>query len=164
MGNPHDNRMGARSRATSFAGPYTREDGFVGYNEICEELNLEDSPWTVEWDEEIEAPYMHNGLKWVSFDNDKSIRKKTEYAYMQGLAGVMVWSIDTDAFTGDACRGPDFPLLRTINNALYKSEAGLIPRSHLGSTGTLSHPVSSLPLLIILSITAAAITVPKVLF
>ena len=43
---------------------------------------MEDSPWTVEWDEEIEAPYMHNGLKWVSFDNDKSIRKKTEYAYM----------------------------------------------------------------------------------
>ena len=34
--NPHDSRMGARSRSTSFAGPYTREDGFLGYNEICE--------------------------------------------------------------------------------------------------------------------------------
>jgi hypothetical protein len=39
----------------------------------------------------------------------------------------MVWSIDTDDFTGNACGGPDFPLLRTINNALYKSEAGLVP-------------------------------------
>jgi len=39
----------------------------------------------------------------------------------------MVWSIDTDDFTGRACGGPDFPLLRTINNALYKSEAGLVP-------------------------------------
>ena len=34
--NPHDSRMGARARSTSFAGPYTREDGFLGYNEICE--------------------------------------------------------------------------------------------------------------------------------
>ena len=39
----------------------------------------------------------------------------------------MVWSIDTDDFTGRACGGPDFPLLRTINNALYRSEAGLVP-------------------------------------
>merc|ERR1712088_664882 len=47
--NPHDSRMGARARSTSFAGPYTREDGFLGYNEICEELTLEDTPWKVVW-------------------------------------------------------------------------------------------------------------------
>lgn len=32
--------MGARSRSTSFAGPYTREDGFLGYNEICEVIRV----------------------------------------------------------------------------------------------------------------------------
>ena len=32
--------MGARSRSTSFAGPYTREDGFLGYNEICEVIRI----------------------------------------------------------------------------------------------------------------------------
>ena len=40
MENPHDSRMGARARSTSFAGPYTREDGFLGYNEICEVILL----------------------------------------------------------------------------------------------------------------------------
>lgn len=165
--NPHDSRMGARSRESSFSGPYTREDGFLGYNEVCEELSLEDTPWSVVWDKDIMAPYMHNNLKWVSFDNEKSIRKKSEYAYGQGLAGVMVWSIDTDDFTGNACGGPDFPLLRTINNALYRSEAGLVPGfdnegKHKEGSGSLSTKSSFM--LIIFSITIAAITVSKVLF
>ena len=41
----------------------------------------------------------------------KSIEAKVEYAYDQGLAGVMAWSIDTDDFLGD-CNGPTYPLLR----------------------------------------------------
>ena len=40
-------------------GPYTREDGFMGYNEICiERLDLE-SPWTTVWEENHLAPYMY---------------------------------------------------------------------------------------------------------
>ena len=70
------------------------------------------------------APYMYKDTKWVSFDNVESIKYKTQFAYDQGLAGVMVWSIDTDDFKG-LCGGPRYPLLRTINNALYESEQGL---------------------------------------
>ena len=73
---------------------------------------------------------MHKGTKWVSYDNIESIRLKSQFAYDQGLAGVMVWSIDTDDFRGK-CGGPTFPLLRTINYALYESEAGL--RASAGS-------------------------------
>lgn len=42
-----------------FQGPYTREDGFLGYNEICVK-QLEDNvpSWNVQWDEEHEAPFM----------------------------------------------------------------------------------------------------------
>lgn len=70
------------------------------------------------------APYMYKDTKWVSYDNVESIKIKTQFAYDQGLAGVMVWSIDTDDFKG-LCGGPRYPLLRTINNALYESEQGL---------------------------------------
>ena len=48
-----------------FQGPYTREDGFMGYNEIClEALEAElegegAEPWTKVWEEEHKAPYMY---------------------------------------------------------------------------------------------------------
>lgn len=122
--NPHDNGMGAKTRSTSFQGPYTREDGFLGYNEICEEQMEQDNPWTTMWEESHQAPYMFKDLKWVSFDNESSIRLKTQFAHDHGLAGVMAWSIDTDDFKG-TCGGPRFPLLRTINYALYERTQGL---------------------------------------
>ena len=55
--------------------------------------------------------YCCRGDRWLSFDNVRSIRVKSEYAFDQGLAGVMTWSIDTDDFLG-VCNGPKFPLLR----------------------------------------------------
>jgi hypothetical protein len=71
---------------------------------------------------------MTKGVKWVSYDDEVSIRKKSQFAYDQGLAGVMTWSIDTDDFTG-ACSGHRFPLLRAINNALYMRSQGIADKS-----------------------------------
>ena len=81
----------------------------------------------------------------------------------------MVWSIDTDDFTGSACGGPDFPLLRTINNALYRSEAGLVPGlTTPGARGTESLSTNSTTpsvVLMMLSISATiAIAIQKSLF
>ena len=67
---------------------------------------------------------MYKQTKWVSYDNEESIWEKVHFAYDHGLAGVMTWSIDTDDFRG-VCGGPHFPLLRTINHALYQAEQGL---------------------------------------
>jgi len=122
---PDSNEMGAASKETSFQGPFTREDGFQGYNEIClERQSDEEFPWTTVWEEHHMAPYMYKGDRWVSYDNEKSLRLKVEFAYDLGMAGVMTWSIDTDDFRG-SCGGAKFPLLRTLNNALYRREQGL---------------------------------------
>jgi len=124
---PAINNIGAPAKDTSFQGPYTREDGFLGYNEICEKQIQDAGPgpgWRVQWEEQYSAPFMFRDDMWLSYDNERSIQAKTEYAYDQGLAGVMTWSIDTDDFLG-VCNGPKFPLLRTINHALYMKQAGL---------------------------------------
>ena len=121
--NPHDARMGARATKTGFSGPYTKENGFLGYNEICEMLNgqSDGKTWTVEWDESCQAPFMHSGIQWVGYDDKDSIKKKVEFAMDEEMAGIMVWSVDTDDFLGKC--GPRFPLLTAINEALVHSES-----------------------------------------
>ena len=84
-------QMNADAADTSFSGQYTREDGFMGYHEICEELHVPGSRWTVDIDPFQLSPYMWNGRQWISYDDEKSLRRKSEYAYDFDLAGVMIW-------------------------------------------------------------------------
>ena len=107
--------------------------------------------WTVEWEDHHKAPYMHKGVKWVSYDDQESIRIKSYFAYQQGLAGVMTWSIDTDDFRGK-CGGPTYPLLRTINNALYEKENGY----HSAASTRAGSPMVSLQILTTLLFLRAA--------
>ena len=123
LSNPSNNRMGAPAKSSSFAGPFTREQGFLGYNEICQELNSDGSKWTVVWEKCHQAPYMFKNDRWVSFDNERSVRLKANFAFKKNLGGVMVWSIETDDF-GGLCNGVKFPLLRTLNSALSMSTKG----------------------------------------
>ena len=90
--------------------------------------------WILEWESSYMAPYMHKDLKWVSYDDPESIKIKADYAFKKKLAGVMAWSIETDDFMGQ-CGAVTFPLLRSINQALYRQEqaqqgiaAGIVAR------------------------------------
>ncbi|CAB0002372.1 unnamed protein product [Nesidiocoris tenuis] len=67
--------LGERSKTgAGFQGPFTRTDGFMGYNELC--LELKSSNWTVYWDDASSTPFAVNGDKVISFDNAKSIQLK----------------------------------------------------------------------------------------
>ncbi|XP_011310399.1 acidic mammalian chitinase [Fopius arisanus] len=112
--NPSDNAVGASARGAGAAGPYTREPGMLGYNEICEMQSQ--GNWNIVFDEERRVPYAVKGDQWVGYDNIKSIREKAELVKDLGLAGAMVWSIETDDFKG-IC-GHKYPLLKTINSVL----------------------------------------------
>ncbi|KAL4717875.1 hypothetical protein ACJJTC_005720 [Scirpophaga incertulas] len=89
-------------QAAGFKGPYTGEAGFMGYNEICQELTNKSSKWTRHWDEQSSTPYLRDGARIISYDNARSIAMKVKTAIDYGLGGLMVWSIDTDDFKG-AC-------------------------------------------------------------
>ncbi|ALC44806.1 Cht2 [Drosophila busckii] len=130
------------SDGVGFRGPYTREDGFLGYNEICNILSNKTSGWSKQWDAETsqmlarsERNVFTQDVSVVTFDSSRSIANKVKFAMKKRLAGVMVWSVDTDDFLGNCELDEDtyadfrlvtsaprrlnhnYPLLRTINEA-----------------------------------------------
>ncbi|KYM81317.1 putative chitinase 2 [Atta colombica] len=136
------NPIGLPSLDTGFKGPYTSEEGFMGFNEICEALILHSQNWTTGWDNESNTAYAINKDRVVVYDNRKAMIAKVEYAKRQKLAGVMVWSIDTDDFRGKCSLlhgdmalldGRDYPLMKSINAALanntISSEGNQVPDS-----------------------------------
>nr|ADM87517.1 chitinase [Holotrichia oblita] len=125
VANACSNKLGASHSGGCTAGPYTREAGILGYNEICEKLLA--GGWTVTWDNLQQVPYMCNGNQWIGYDNPESIAIKTNYAKSMGLGGVMVWSLETDDFKGKC--GQVNPLLNTIRTTLS------LPITDGGSSG-----------------------------
>ncbi|XP_028167467.1 probable chitinase 2 [Ostrinia furnacalis] len=88
------------AQATGFKGPFTGEAGFMGFNEICQEISNTSSKWTHHWHDQSSTPYLRDGERIITYDNARSIAIKVKMANDYGLGGLMVWSIDTDDFKG----------------------------------------------------------------
>ncbi|KAL1512587.1 hypothetical protein ABEB36_002156 [Hypothenemus hampei] len=94
-------------------GPYTRIAGVLGYNEICELYpNRTDI-----FDDVQMVPHVVIGNQWIGYDNEQSIGIKVDYALNKSLGGFMLWSFDTDDFTG-LCGDGTYPLTRIIHDKL----------------------------------------------
>lgn len=141
-----DGNFGDVSGDIGFQGVYTKENGFMGYNEICTLLSDRTSGWKRSYSEDMSqavAKYrdeVANETRVAVFDSSRSIARKIQFAMSRNLAGAMIWSIDTDDFHGDCDIDEDtfadfkpmpgvtlsvpkrieanYPLLRTINEAM----------------------------------------------
>ncbi|KAJ6220919.1 hypothetical protein RDWZM_006731 [Blomia tropicalis] len=108
------------------AGPYTREGGSLGYNEICEKVTKRREEISQVWDPYHMAPYAYWGRQWVGFDNIESIKIKAQYAKAMRLGGGMVWSIETDDFRGD-CGNGRYPLINAIKSVFQDDNIPELP-------------------------------------
>lgn len=68
------------------------------------------------WDDEQKVPYLYDGSLWVGFDNPQSAGLKAQYAKDNNLAGVMIWSIETDDLHAKC--GQKNGLLEAINQVI----------------------------------------------
>ncbi|KAG0430926.1 hypothetical protein HPB47_022255, partial [Ixodes persulcatus] len=123
---PSEHGFNAPASGPGKPGPFTKEAGMLGYNEIC--TLLSSGGWDVTWDPDVNAPVMVKGDQWIGFDDAGSLTKKVELALQKGLAGAMVWSIDTDDFRGQ-CGSENNPLLEAIRKALKLNTDEFDPRT-----------------------------------
>uniref|UniRef100_V5HC81 chitinase n=2 Tax=Ixodes ricinus TaxID=34613 RepID=V5HC81_IXORI len=96
-------------------GPCSRTDGNLGYNEICR--YLDEGGWNVTRDPDVNAPVAVKDKVWIGYDDVESLTAKVQFAMLKGLAGIMIWSMETDDFRG-ACRRGRNPLLTAIQTAI----------------------------------------------
>lgn len=66
LANPSNTDIGAPANGPGTAGPYTREAGMLGYNEICEYLR---QGWSVKRSKEYGEPFAFKGNQWVGYDD-----------------------------------------------------------------------------------------------
>lgn len=111
------NGINAPANQKGQAGPYTREPGSLGYNEICESFQRQPQSWTIVRDPDYLAPYAYNDRQWVGYDDMESLALKAQFAKSMGLGGMMMWSIETDDFQG-RCHNEKYPLLNTLRRVM----------------------------------------------
>nr|CAI5843271.1 unnamed protein product [Callosobruchus analis] len=100
--NPSNPALGAPISGPGKPGPYNKDSGSLGYDEI---LKIQkDGSWTYVWDDKQKVPHAYKGNQWV------------KYAKTKNLGGIMIWNIATDDFHGVS--GKKFPLLTAINKAM----------------------------------------------
>lgn len=98
--------------------------GFVSYSEVCW---FQDTNYNVrtEYDVQTCSPYLHTGLEWISYDDERSIDCKANYIKNNNFGGAMVFSVNTDDFqftcSAKQLHGEkkNFPLLRKIHSILF---------------------------------------------
>ena len=69
--------------------------GMYQWRSIIEEgIPRNASGWASTWDAASATPYAYKGNKILSYDDADSLREKADYAKKNGLAGVMLWSLE----------------------------------------------------------------------
>ncbi|XP_066937421.1 chitinase-3-like protein 1 [Macrobrachium rosenbergii] len=132
----------AKASQPGTAGKYTNQAGFMGYNEICEsQLEKE---WQVVYDTAMHEPYAYSfshSRIWCSYEDALSAGIKAKYIRDKGLAGVMIWSIETDDFKGK-CHGRTFHLTKTLYETFLGGDIPQPPTMEPKPQTTLSPDVS----------------------
>lgn len=75
LANPEKWEPGSEIKGLGNEGPFTQDDGFLGYFEICEMFTQ--SNWKKNKDSS-DNPYAVKGDQWIGYDDTKSVSRKVE--------------------------------------------------------------------------------------
>ncbi|XP_059164097.1 chitinase-3-like protein 1 [Physella acuta] len=107
-----ENAFGVGSKTTrqrQTSSHYQLVNGMT-YPEIC--LVVKRQPGARRYFDDVQkSPYLVWGNNWVGYEDPESVRIKAKWTRSLGVAGIMMWSLDQDDFSGKYCQGERFPLL-----------------------------------------------------
>lgn len=91
--------------------------GEVTYRQLQDNWKISsDSTYEKFWDDRSKTPWAMKNSLVVTYDNEKSIAAKIQYANTNNIGGVMIWSIDHD--------DTNFKLLETVSKNLCHVSVG----------------------------------------
>ena len=94
-------------------GPISQEAGFLTYNEICKNINV--NGWTKVTDSTGKmGPYAYSGNQWVGYDDIAMVAVKAQYIVDNQLGGGMFWDLPSDDFK-NLCGDGKYPLIKTVS-------------------------------------------------
>lgn len=95
--------------------------GGVPYSELRERFDLS----RTNWDPIAETSYLETDRPkaFVSFDNERSVRRKVRYTAEEGLGGVILWELG-GGFLPEEPSGRRDPLLRAVRDELQAIRSG----------------------------------------
>lgn len=75
------------------------------------------------FDRITKVPYLYEGIRWISYDDEESITIKSQWIVDNGYGGAMSFALNYDLFKNDSdsylCSQKQlFPLQSTINDIL----------------------------------------------
>ena len=131
----------ARATGSGSAGSLTKQDGFLGYNEICKFV-VSNNWQTISDPDMLNGPYSYSLLPpytWVGYDDPEMAAYKASYVLEKKLGGAMVWDMSTDDFRA-SCSSQKNPILTAIAQTL--SGTTTTPAAQLTEPSTTSTQTS----------------------
>lgn len=118
--NPFNNKIGSPASGFGQIG----QSGFVTYTDVCS-FDRSNIFANKVFDPVTCSPYIYGGLEWISYEDERSIKCKTNYVIDGDFGGVMMFSLNTDDFSsscyyGKHDRNTIFPLTSAIRDLLFK--------------------------------------------
>ena len=117
LANPDVHEIGSPATAPGEAGSGTKEDGYLAYYEICNQILDDDWELVTQYPGYM-GPYAHKGNQWVGFDDVDAVVEKAFYVAEEELGGIMFWTIDNDDFRGTCGKTP-YPLIESAKEAMF---------------------------------------------
>ncbi|VDL83826.1 unnamed protein product [Nippostrongylus brasiliensis] len=93
--------------------PTEREYAIIGQAELCQRLKYAGTVRKTHWDS-MSVNAWTTGGRWISIDDQQTVKYKMRYALREGLAGVGLLSLNEDDHQG-TCGSGAFPILRSIS-------------------------------------------------